>query len=137
MNVSVGRPEIGQWYARADKGELFHVVGRDEASRTIEIQSFSGDLDEIEAEIWSALPLEKSAPPEDWTAPLDDIDPDDLGYTDTEMKASDWTRPLQPMRLDGEAWEEASPEDERDPLGAGVPAEAFSAELAETAERAR
>ena len=68
MNMSVGRPEIGQWYARADKGELFQVVGRDEPSRTIEIQSFGGDLDEIDAETWAALPLELSAPPEDWTA---------------------------------------------------------------------
>ena len=36
MNMSVGRPEIGQWYAPTDKGELFQVVGRDEPSRTTE-----------------------------------------------------------------------------------------------------
>jgi Family of unknown function (DUF6763) len=135
MNMSVGRPEIGQWYARADKGESFRVVGRDDESRTIEIQSFDGDIDEIDAETWSTLPLERSEPPEDWTAPMDDVEADDLGYTETDMAPADWARPLQPLRVEGESWEETEPEEERDALGEGTPAEPLSAEVPETNER--
>jgi hypothetical protein len=81
MNVIVGMPQIGHWYRRRDKGETFQVVGRDVDSRAIEIQYFGGDVDEIEAAAWSELPLERGEPPEDWTAPLDDVEPDDLGYS--------------------------------------------------------
>ncbi len=136
MNTEVVRPEIGQWYARTDKGELFQVVGRDEHARTIEIQYFDGDLDEIEAEEWNALPLERTEPPEDSTAPMDDVETDDLDYTETQMKANDWASPLQPIPTASEAWEDAEPEDERDSLGEGESAEAFSADLPGVAERA-
>jgi hypothetical protein len=77
MNAIIGGPEIGQWYARADKGELFQVVGRDDESRAIEIQYFGGDVDEIDAESWGALPLERAEPPEDSAAPMDDVQTDD------------------------------------------------------------
>lgn len=135
MNLYVGRPEIGQWYARADKGELFQVVGRDDGSRTIETQSFDGDVDEIDAEAWSALPLERTEPPEDWTAPLDALQPDDLGYSETGMAPEDWSRSLRPYWEEGESWEDIDPEDERDALGEGAPVEPFSAEVPEAAER--
>ncbi|HTY93257.1 MAG TPA: DUF6763 family protein [Steroidobacteraceae bacterium] len=81
MNAIVGMPHIGKWYTRRDKGETFQVVGRDEESRAIEIQYFGGDVDEIEAATWSELPLEHGEPPEDWTAPLDEVESDDLGYS--------------------------------------------------------
>ena len=61
MNISVGKPEIGQWYSRADKGEWFLMVARDDESRTIEIQSFDGEVDEIDAETWNTLPLERAS----------------------------------------------------------------------------
>jgi len=137
MNMSVGRPEIGQWYARADKGELFRVVGRDDESRTIEIQSFDGDVDEIDAETWSTLPLERSEPPEDWTAPMDDVEADDLGYSETGMAPAEWAQPPQPLRVEGESWEEVEPEEERDALGEGTPEEPFSAEIPEANKRVR
>jgi len=72
MNADFMRPEIGQWYRRVDKGESFQVVGRDPGSRAIEVQSVSGDLDEIDSETWATLALERVEPREDWTAPLDD-----------------------------------------------------------------
>lgn len=137
MQANVGRPEIGQWYAHKDKGELFQVVGYDDHSRTIEIQSFNGDLDEIDDDTWSTMPIERSAPPEDWTGPVDDVEVDDLGYSETEMKPLDWTQPLEPLKVEGESWEEAEPEEERDALGEGVPPEAFSADLPEAKERLR
>jgi len=137
MNANVGRPEIGQWYTRADKGQVFQVVGRDDASRTIEIQLFDGDLDEIEADTWNTLPLERSEQPEDWTGPVDDVEVDDLGYSATEMKPSDWVQPPQPLQVEPEGWENPEPEEERDVLGEGAPAEPFSADVPEATERGR
>ena len=112
MHSEVGSPQIAQWYLRADKGETFQVTGYDDKSRTIEIQTFDGDLDEIDAEIWPTLPLALAEPPEDWTGPVDDIEVDDLGYSETDMNASDWTQPLQPFRPSEESWEDATPQDE-------------------------
>lgn len=102
MNTGVGSARIGQWYSRWDKGEIFQVTACDEVSRTVEIQTFDGDLDEIDAETWAALPLRFAEPPEDWTGPVDDVERDDLGYSETDMTAADWTEPLQSLRAEGE-----------------------------------
>ncbi len=127
MNESVGRPEIGQWYLHRDKGEMFRVTGYDDAARTVEIQNFDGDVDEIDADTWAALALERAAQPEDWTGPLDDVEVDDLGYAETGMRAADWAEPLQPFQPQPEAWEDETPEEERDPEGEGAMAEELSA----------
>jgi hypothetical protein len=123
MNTSVGRAQIGQWYLRQDKGEAFLVTGYDDSSRTVEIQNFDGDIDEIDQEAWTTLPLEFAEAPEDWTGPFDDVEVDDLGYTETEMTAADWSAPLQPLAAPREAWEGTTEETERDPEGEGVPEE--------------
>ena len=123
MNARVGRPEIGQWYLHQDKGEMFRVTGYDERARTIEIQNFDGDVDEIEAEAWAAMPLERAEEPEDWTGPVDDVEVDDLGYSETDMRASDWSEPLQPFQPQEEAWQDTTPEEERDAEGEGKMAE--------------
>jgi len=107
MNENVGRPTIGQWYAHKDKGAVFQVVGYDDRTRTIEIQEFEGDLDEIDAEAWDAMPLERCEPPEDWTGPVDDVEKDDLGYSDTESRPLDWAQSLKPAPLEGEDLEDS------------------------------
>jgi len=137
MNITFAQAEIGRWYTRADKGELFQVVGRDESSRTIEIQSFDGDVDEIDSDGWPTLAPEPAEAPEDWTAPMDDIETDDLGYSETEMTAKDWNEPLQALRTEGESWEETEPEEERDALGEGTPAEPLASDVPEAEERIR
>jgi len=134
MNVNVGRAEIGQWYTRADKGEAFQVVGYDERARTIEIQTFGGDVDEIDDDAWAALELERSEPPENFTGPLDDIETGDLGFADTEMKPREWSEPLQTVKVQGEPWEETVAEEERDALGEGASPEPFIVDLPEADE---
>ncbi|MGA2840653.1 MAG: DUF6763 family protein [Steroidobacteraceae bacterium] len=123
MNSVVGRARIDQWYRRQDKGEAFLVTAYDDKSRTIEIQTFDGDVDEIDEEVWSTLPLELAEPPENWTGPVDDVEVDDLGYTETDMAEADWSAPLQPLAPAGEAWEDTTDETERDAEGEGVPEE--------------
>ncbi|HVS76393.1 MAG TPA: DUF6763 family protein [Steroidobacteraceae bacterium] len=116
MNIDVGRARIGQWYTRRDKGEIFQVVGYDPGARTIETQTFDGDLDEIDFETWAGLPLAFAAPPEDWTGPVDDVERDDLGYSETDMSGEDWAEPLQSVRTEGgERREEATAEEESAP----------------------
>ena len=113
MNTGVGRARIGQWYTRWDKGEIFQVVGYDERSRSIEVQTFDGDLDEIDLETWAGLPLAITEPPEDWTGPVDDVQRDDLGYTETAMTGEDWAKPLEtvhPERGPEEAWRDTTPD---------------------------
>lgn len=108
MNIGVGRARIGQWYTRWDKGEIFQVVGYDLNARTIETQTFDGDIDEIDLEAWIGLPLGFAEPPEDWTGPVDDAERDDLGYSETDMSGSDWAQPLQSLRAEEEEGEKAS-----------------------------
>ena len=87
---SVGRPQVGDWYEHLDKGESFQVVSVDAASGTVQIQSFDGELDSIDAEDWDELPLAAAAAPEDWTGALNDVEPDDV---DPDDSASDRAAP--------------------------------------------
>ncbi|MGA2710593.1 MAG: DUF6763 family protein [Steroidobacteraceae bacterium] len=123
MNTGVGRARIGQWYLHSDKGEIFQVTGFDVQARTIEIQSFDGDVDEIDEDSWTTIPLEFAEPPEDWNGPVDAVVVDDLGYSETEMTAKDWQAPLQPLSVMQEAWDDPSDEDDFDPEGEGLPIE--------------
>lgn len=120
MNSGVGRPRIGQWYSRLDKGEMFQVTGRDYRARTVEIQTFDGDVDEIDEEAWNTLPLGFAEPPENWTGPVDDVETDDLGYSETGMQPSEWEQPLEALQAtEGEAWEDTGEEAEPDAEGDG------------------
>ena len=121
MNNAVGRAQIGQWYLRWDKGELFQVIANDERAHTIAIQTFDGDIDEIDEAAWQGLPIGFAEPPEDWTGPVDDVEVDDLGYSETEMQAEDWEEPLEPLRKGVEEWQDEREESDRDPEGEGMP----------------
>jgi len=105
-------PRIGQWYRHLDKGEAFLVTGYDEGTGTTETQSFGGDLDEVDSDSWSQLRIVPMEPPEDWTGPVDNVPYDDLGYSDTAMKGSDWEVPLQALPTVTEAWENTVDGDE-------------------------
>jgi len=94
MNELVGSPRIGQWYLRGDKGETFLVTGRDQRAGTIEIQSLEGDLDEIDDNNWSALPLEFAEPPEDSSGTMDSP-PDDTGSEEAAMPAAEALEDLE------------------------------------------
>jgi hypothetical protein len=80
---SVGRPQVGDWYQNEDKGEPFQVVSVDAASGSVQTQSFDGELDSIDMEDWDQMPLVAAAAPEDWTGPLNDVEPDDVNEDDS------------------------------------------------------
>ncbi len=123
MNAEAGPARVGQWYSRSDKGEIFQVTGLDEKANTIEVQTFDGDVDEIDQETWDLLPLSLAEQPEDWTGPVDDVEVDDLGYSDTQMSVEDWQAPLQSLRVEAEVWEDTSDAAERDLETEGAPEE--------------
>jgi hypothetical protein len=100
----MSKPEIGQWYQDLDKGELFQVTGVDDKSASVEVQYFGGDLDEVELDSWDELPLALAEPPEDWTGPMDDIEKDDLGYTDFESPPPNRIQPPEPLSV--EPWDD-------------------------------
>jgi Family of unknown function (DUF6763) len=113
-------PVAGQWYRHLDKGQLFVVTNFDEVRGLIEIQHYDGDLEEIDAETWPDLELELAEAPEDWTGPADDVETDDLGYTETEMADKDWPEPLEENpKSEKEEWEDLESEDEQDEWAEG------------------
>jgi hypothetical protein len=85
-------PIIGNWYENPAQGEEFQIVDIDEETGVIEIQYLDGDLDVIELDEWNELDLEPVEPPEDWTGPIDDVERDDLGYSETDMEPDEWSR---------------------------------------------
>ena len=88
------KPVISQWYRHRDKGQHFYVTALDEAEGTVETQHFDGDLEEMDFDDWRQLSIETIEPPEDWTGPVDDVERDDLGYSETDMTSEDWDEPL-------------------------------------------
>jgi hypothetical protein len=102
---------ISQWYRHLDKGQSFQVTAVDEADGTVEVQHFDGDLEEIDLEDWPAMALEMIETPEDWTGPMDDVERDDLGYTETDMRGEDWVEPLNEASTLQESEERQEEED--------------------------
>jgi len=79
-------PIEGNWYLDLDSGQKFEVVVIDEVSNSIEIQYFDGNIDQIYMEAWNEMNLELIEEPEDWTASLDDVEPDDIQYSEMGLE---------------------------------------------------
>lgn len=101
-------PVIGQWYERRDKGGLFQVVALDEELGTVDIQEFEGDVDELDLETWRQMSPIEAAAPEDWSGPVDDVEPDEFGYTDFEARA------LESPEVAAMTWEQVVEDDDED-----------------------
>lgn len=108
-------PIANQWYRHLDKGFQFQVVAVDEDERIVEIQYFDGDLEQLDLDAWAEMDLELIQPPEDWTGSVDDVETDDLGYTETDMSERDWSKPLEERGEQAEqGWSTESEEEEEE-----------------------
>jgi len=87
-------PIVGNWYKDAED-RLFEVVALDDEDNLIEIQYFGGDIDQLEYDVWYGLMAETVPPPDDWTGPYDEIEPDDLGYSDLAVHFSGYSMTLE------------------------------------------
>jgi Family of unknown function (DUF6763) len=115
-------PIVQNWYQFLDKGQKFKVVAVDEDSGYIEIQHYDGDVEEIEMDVWDELDIEFIEPPEDWTGPVDYVERDDMGYTETGMSREDWSASLREVYNKEESLGEEDL-DELDEWGEGFPKE--------------
>lgn len=86
-------PLIDQWYAHHDKGQRFVVTSIDDASGSVEVQHFDGDLEEFSLDDWRELDIELSEAPENWSGAYDISEQDDLGTEVTDTSADDWSEP--------------------------------------------
>lgn len=66
------------WYRNIQNGRTFFVINVDTFRNVVEIQHFDGDVEEIDFSEWVELDLELTGPPEDWSGPLDRVEPEDL-----------------------------------------------------------
>ena len=78
-------PEVGSWYQSPNE-QKFEIIGVDEAEGYIEIQYFGGELDALEYDTWMVMGFTEIAAPEDWSGPYGELERDDLGFTDTNIR---------------------------------------------------
>lgn len=77
-------PFLENWYQDESTGRQFRIVAIDEENETIAVQYLNGDLGEFDYASWAESVISPIEPPEDWSAPFDDVELDDLGYTDPD-----------------------------------------------------
>src|SRR5690606_29696806 len=111
MNNDI-EPVAGNCYQRIDDGTLFQVITVDEDEELVEIQDFEGDVGEVTLEEWASWDIEAAEPPDDWTAPVDDIDEDDLDYSEIRSVAE--RRALAQERYPERLPDRSLPEDENE-----------------------
>jgi hypothetical protein len=64
-------------------------VAIDNDSDSIEVQYANGDLGEYDGVVWEDSAFFPIEAPEDWSAPYDDLEVDDLGYSDPDRHGLD------------------------------------------------
>ena len=91
-HVSIAsKPVIAQWYRYPDKGYEFQVTAIDDQEKTVEIQYFDGDLDEVELHDWYQMQIEPIGIPEDWTGTADNVADGNSRYAEHDLPDADWT----------------------------------------------
>lgn len=87
-------PIVGEWYEQPSGGQVFQVVAVNEDAETVEVQLFDGDIAEFSFEDWYELDLVATVEPEDFSGPYDNMDAEDMGYSDTGLSHTHWGSPL-------------------------------------------
>jgi len=78
-------PVVGNWYKSQD-GQLLEVITLDEDENYVEVQYFGGEIDQVEFDTWQSLIADNADQPDDWTGPYDDLEPEELGYSDVSFR---------------------------------------------------
>lgn len=92
-------PVVGWWYKDLQTGALFEVVAWDPGSLTIETQYLDGEVTEYDLDAWRELYLERAEAPEDWRAAFE-LDGEMLLDPDLPMHPDDWSNPLNTIEPD-------------------------------------
>jgi hypothetical protein len=80
-------PKVGSWYQNLINSQVFLVVSLDEDAALVELQHSDGDIEEISLDEWHTWDLQATDAPDDWSGPIDDLEADDLGFSDTRSEA--------------------------------------------------
>ncbi len=83
--ATVTDPVIGNWYKDVENNLIFKVIAFEENGDSIEVQYFNGDIGEYDHDSWYSSTFDFIEDPEDWSAPYDELDADDLGYSDPDV----------------------------------------------------
>ena len=51
-------PIVGNWYKNQEYNSIFEVVANDELEENVQIQYFSGEIEEVDLDMWYQLNLE-------------------------------------------------------------------------------
>lgn len=82
--TTIADPVIGRWYKDFENDLVFKVVAIEGNDESIAVQYANGDLGEYDNEAWYVSTFDYIEDPEDWSAPFDDLETDDLGYSDPD-----------------------------------------------------
>ena len=82
--ATVADPIVGSWYKDLENNLKFKVINIEESDDSIEVQYLDGDIGEYDFESWYNSTFDYIEEPEDWSAPFDDLEDDDLGYSDLD-----------------------------------------------------
>ncbi len=87
--TTVTDPVIDQWYKDVENNLTFKVVAIEESDDTIDVQYNNGDIGEYDNDSWYNSTFDFIEDPEDWSAPFDDLESDDLGFSNSDTRRTD------------------------------------------------
>jgi hypothetical protein len=83
--ATITDPIIDSWYKDVENNLTFKVIAIEDNGDVIEVQYLDGDLGSYDRDSWYNSTFDYVEAPEDWSAPYDDMEDDDLGYTDVDV----------------------------------------------------
>ena len=86
--TTITDPAIDQWYKDVENNLVFKVVAIEGSDDSIEVQYSNGDIGEFDNDSWYNSTFDFIEDPEDWSAPFDDLEPDDLGFSNADTNLS-------------------------------------------------
>jgi hypothetical protein len=87
--MKLADPILETWYKDAEAERSFRIVAIDSDNDSIEVQYLNGDIGEFDTATWEDSVFYPIEAPEDWSAPFDDVEIDDLGYSDPDNHSRD------------------------------------------------
>lgn len=82
--ATIADPIVGTWYKDLENNLTFKVINIEENDDSIEVQYLNGDIGEYDHDSWYGSTFDYIEDPEDWSAPYDELEEDDLGYSDPD-----------------------------------------------------
>ncbi len=82
--ATVTDPSIDSWYKDVENNLTFKVINIED-NGDIEVQYLDGDIGSYDKESWYGSTFDFIEEPEDWSAPFDEMEEDDLGYSDMDI----------------------------------------------------